>query len=388
MDDIESIEKKIKDTEKEIKDTEKSLLEIEERISEYVYYRDIPQKDIKDKRELETRSRELRAKLIGLNKNRDRLKEGRDIPPLLPYLVNRDNQEFKLKEALKKMFNHPYPQPLLCIIHGDQFQCHDTFFQSLEKVSLPKIFKGNTNITTNNNYTEFIKKYQLKWPPINTSIEDLKNILEHNLVDTVLDNKFASKADINEYLASIGTVIIHTHLLTADLQENSSIIIEKFIEFWQDWPELIPNQYLIIFLFIKYKKYKIEPNQNYFQKLQNWVFQDLFKKSSNTRNWNSSIQKSIKDLSSSNFTKFDKIMGVVLPELQEITQTEVESWARSKEVKNYWDEENIQYLIDIIEDMFEKWKKQQASDTMPMSKLAINLTDILMGKITIKEDTA
>ena len=378
MDEIESIEK-------QINNTKKSLFLTEERISEYPEPTSVPLKYIKNKRKLETRLKELRAKLIGLNKNRDRLKERRDIPPLLPYFVNRSSQQIELKEALKKLFNHPYSQPLLCIIHGDKLQCHDTFFQFLEKEFLPKIFKENTNINTNNNYTEFIKEYQLKWPPRNTSIEDLKNRLEHNLVDTVLDNKFASKADINEYLASIGTVIIHTHLLTADLQENSSIIIEKFIEFWQDWPELIPNQHLIIFLFIKYK---IEPKQNYFQKLQNWIFQNLFKNNSNTRTGNYSIQKSIKDLSSSNFTKFDKIIGVVLPELQGITQTEVEDWARREEVKNYWDEENIQDLINIIEDMFEKWEKQQASDTMPMSNLAIKLTDILMGKIPIKEDTA
>ena len=377
MDEIESIEK-------QIRNKKENLLVIEEKISKYVLDTDIPPELIKNRRKLKTSIRELRAKLIGLNKHRDRSKEGRDIPPLLPYLVNRSSQQIELKEAFKKLFNHPYTQPLLCIIYGDQFQCHDTFFRFLEKEFVPKIFKENTNITTNNNYTEYIKEYQLEWLPRNTYVEDLKNRLEHNLVDAVLDNKFASKGEINEYLASIGTVIIHTHLLTADLQENSSIIIEKFIEFWQDWPELIPHQHLIILLFIKYK---IEPSQNYFQKLQNWVFQNLFKNNSNTRTGNYSIQKSIKDLSSSNFTKFDKIIGVVLPELQEITQTEVESWARSKEVKNYWDEENIQDLIDRIEDMFEKWKKQQASDTMPMSNLAENLTDILMRKITIKEDT-
>lgn len=93
-------------------------------------------------------------------------------------------------------------------------------------------------------------------------------------------------------------------------------------------------------------------------------------------------------MSSSNFTKFDKIIGVVLPELEGINQGEVESWARSEEVKNYWDEENIQYLIHTIEDMFEKWEKKQASNTMPMSYLAQNLSDILQGKITIKGDIA
>lgn len=121
MDEIESIEK-------QINNTKKNLLLTEERISEYPETTSVPLKDIKNKRKLETRLKKLRAQLIGLDKHRDRLKERRDIPPLLPYFVNRSSQQIELKEALKKLFNHPYSQPLLCIIHGDKLQCHDTFF--------------------------------------------------------------------------------------------------------------------------------------------------------------------------------------------------------------------------------------------------------------------
>ena len=364
MDEIESIEN-------QIRNTQENLFLVQEQISKYLLDTDIPLELIRNERI-------LKASLIGLNRHRDRLKKGRDIPPLLPYLVNRDYQEFKLGEALKILFNNPVPKPLLCIIHGDQFQCHDTFFQSLIKVSLPNILKQNTNITT-----EFIGEYELRWPSRMTSIEELKNMLEYNLGNQILDNKLASKEKINDYLASIGPVIIHTHLLTTDLQENSSIIMENFLEFWQDWPELIPNQCLIICLFIKYQ---VKQNQSYFQKLWHGISKNLLKKNSKFEGWNSSIQKSIKDLSLSGFTKFERIKGVVLPELEGIKQGEVESWARSEEVKNYWDEENIQDLIDTIQDMFAKWEKKQASHTMPMSYLAKNLTDILMGKITTKED--
>ena len=68
MDDIESIEE-------QINNTKKNLLLTEERISEYPEPTSVPLKDIKNKRKLETRLKELRAKLIGLNKNRDRSKE-------------------------------------------------------------------------------------------------------------------------------------------------------------------------------------------------------------------------------------------------------------------------------------------------------------------------
>lgn len=51
----------------------------------------------------------------------------------------------------------------------------------------------------------------------NIFIEDLKNRLEYNLVDMVFDNKFVLKVDINEYLVSIGIVIIYIYLFIVDL---------------------------------------------------------------------------------------------------------------------------------------------------------------------------
>ncbi len=360
MDEIESIEN-------QIRNTEENLRLIEERKSQFVMDTNIPMELIKDERD-------KRNRLTYLYGHRDRLQKGRDVPPLLPYLLNRSYQKFKLGEALKILFNNSYPKPLLCIIHGDQFQCHDTFLECLIKVSLPKILKQNTNITTSDYYTEFIGEYELVWPSTMRSIKELKNMLKHNLANRVLDYGLASKEDINEHLASIGPVIIHTHLLTTDWQQHKSGIIENFLEFWQDWPQLSPNQCLIICLFIKYQ---VKQNLEFW----NWKrrkFQSLNKR----------IQRSIEDLSSSGFTKFDRITGVVLPELQGIKQGEVESWARSEVIKNYCGEKNIEYLIDTIQDMFEQWEKKEASDAMPMSYLAKNLTNILMGKMIVKEDLA
>ncbi|NEO55301.1 MAG: hypothetical protein F6K54_20845 [Okeania sp. SIO3B5] len=350
MDEIESIEK-------QIENTEKNILLIEERISDYIPT-DVPLGLIKNERA-------LRARLIGLNKRRDNLQKGRDIPPLLLYLVNRRNQYEKFTEAFKILSNNPDPKPLLCIIHGDQFQCHDTFLESLVKVSLHENIKKYTNITT-----KVVKKYHLEWPPRMKNIEELKNKLEDNLEKEVFYDISASKEDINERLSSIGPVIIHTYLNTTDWQQHKSGIIENFLEFWQNWPKLNPNQYLIICLFIKYQ---VKQNMGLWKRYKFW-------------SCNRKIQRSIKDLSLCGFTKFDRIIGVVLPELQGIMQTEVESWARSKKVKKYWGKKNIQYLIHTIQDMFDNWEKEQASDTMPMSYLDQQLTNILNGKVTIKGD--
>lgn len=84
----------------------------------------------------------------------------------------------------------------------------EKFFEYFKKEYLLKIFKGNINIIINNNYIECIIDYDLNWLFRNINIEDLKKRLEYNLVDIVFDNKLVVIVEINEYLVSIGIVII------------------------------------------------------------------------------------------------------------------------------------------------------------------------------------
>ena len=46
------------------------------------------------------------------------------IPPLLPYMPDRKQQEFELAEAVKKHLDQAHLKPLICILHGYQHQCH------------------------------------------------------------------------------------------------------------------------------------------------------------------------------------------------------------------------------------------------------------------------
>ena len=49
----------------------------------------------------------------------------REIPSLLPYLPNRTAQEFELGQAIQNLFIKTIRQPLVCVVHGDEFQSHD-----------------------------------------------------------------------------------------------------------------------------------------------------------------------------------------------------------------------------------------------------------------------
>jgi hypothetical protein len=51
----------------------------------------------------------------------------REPPSLLPYLANRSEQEFELGKAFQKFMKQIPPRPLVCVIHGDEFQSHDKF---------------------------------------------------------------------------------------------------------------------------------------------------------------------------------------------------------------------------------------------------------------------
>src|SRR5262245_8474365 len=49
---------------------------------------------------------------------------------LLPYLCNRSAQEERLKKVLREHHDTSM-RPLLCVIHGDEYECHDMFIERL-----------------------------------------------------------------------------------------------------------------------------------------------------------------------------------------------------------------------------------------------------------------
>ena len=280
--------------------------------------------------------------------------EKRPIPCLLPYLANRSDQEYRLSEAMHQLLSLNTPKPFICIVHGDELQCHDMFLGCLKKVSLPKILslEQGTSITD----------YPLRWPTRLENISELNSRLRKNLADTVLTQRFASEEEINKRLAAHpGPVIVHTHLLTRDWQKHGSQVAEGFLRFWQQWPTLTSQQNLIICLFIKYQM----------KRYLGWFKQRQFKRI------NRKISKELELFSRSNFSRFDRLIGTVLPELTNVTQTEVENWARKEETRRFLGEEMIERLIDAIGELFEDWERRNSSSDIPMKYLAESLTNLL-----------
>ncbi|MEH2119158.1 hypothetical protein [Nostoc sp.] len=355
-------QEQIESIQKQITETESNLRLIQEQKSNYVEFTSIPLDLIKNEKSQQTKLNKLQECLVTLNKRFQETRESRPIPPLLPYLCDRSEQEYHLAQALKRLNQRPH-RPLVCIIHGDDFQSHDMFLERLKQVSLPKLIYLDTDKIA-------VTDYLLSCPSRLPKIDDLHNQLENKLAERLLNHGFVSKEEINNFLAGHpGPVIIHTHFFTGDWQQHGSKVIESFIKFWQHWPDIPPGNYVFILLFIKYQVKKELSIKRFCLKFKNKI-----------------IYKFIEQLSLSNFSQFGRLIGAVLPELDGITRRQTEDWARDKDTKHFWGEEKIEDLMSKIRDIFEQWEKEKSSNTIPMEHLARKLTQILQNSSIVEEE--
>jgi len=252
--------------------------------------------------------------------------------PLLPYLLNRDEQIFKLREAIEAHKN--MQSPLLCFIHGDEYQCSDklidrfafqvlggiqpkyfTFpngFENSGKVDKPAIFNG-------------IDLYNLlkKWHP-NKSDEEQQEFSKKILANLdfrlkmgkldKLDHQEPSIPSLAEIAKQIAdkqeksSVLLYTTIITDDWQHcGQRDIIHQFIDFWANWPSL-PNQNHLLVVCLCFNYLNTE-KMTWFKRF-------------GSRSINQTIRARLKELNSPKNSK-------VLPELLSIKRTHVEDLVRS-----------------------------------------------------------
>ncbi|MDF5729499.1 MAG: hypothetical protein PUP92_16175, partial [Rhizonema sp. PD38] len=96
---------------------------------------------------------------------------------------------------------------------------------------------------------------------------------------------------------------------------------------------------------------------------------------------NQKIYQHIETLSLSNFDKFNRLSGLVLPELIGVNRGEVEDWVRMEYTQNVIGEVMADKLIKEIRELFHKWEEQNSSNTIPMDDLADNLIKLLKSNL-------
>jgi hypothetical protein len=317
---------------------EEDLLLVEERISEYPFYNEVPLDLVRNERQKRERLDQLRETLERL----------RSIPSLLPYLADRGEQEFRLGEVLQRLSQRS-PSPIVCLIHGDDLQCHDKFLERLTQVTLPKLLKLDSG-------RETIKDYPLNWPVRYQNMSELHKRLHKNLADTIVDQRLASLEEVNRYLARLpAPVLIHTQLLTEDFKKPGFDAVLNYLQFWQSWPQLTFGQCLIVCLLVKY------------QAKQSLRF---FKR----RHFRSINDEISKKLETSSFAEFDRLICTVLPRLRGITRGQAENWVRSRDTRTFCKGEHI---LDQIRAEIRSLYESCEAETIPMDTLGSCLWEIL-----------
>ena len=218
------------------------------------------------------------------------------IPPLLPYLPDRLEQERYLTKAIQKHTNKQ--KPLLCVVHGDHYERGDKFLERLKQKYLPKF---------DATFDE-LQSYFFNCETCSHHVDELHDVLRESLGNQLLNNPFATCDHIAKRIAQDNApVILYTNMYTKDwCRDNGTQMIYEFIKFWAEWPLSTQNHLVMVFLFFNYKNIQ-----------KKWFF-----KSSPNRK----IRKTFQTLQTTDFVKEFKVHGVVLPELLSIEIEHVENW--------------------------------------------------------------
>jgi hypothetical protein len=228
------------------------------------------------------------------------------IPNILPYLSDRSEQEKALKKALETLQETKSRRPFVCVIHGDEYECHDMFLERLRHAALPRILNLDTERV-------FIKNYLLKWPSSSDIRQKRFEAVRENLLETITGNSSRTSTQDQEMFDIIShhevPVMIETHLNTEDWLHSGPDLIKDFILFWNRWPNLAPGQFLIICLCLEYKS----------------VDSVSFWQKSKFAKLNDKISGLFDQI---DFAKYDHLHGVTLPKLRAISRKDVEDWVR------------------------------------------------------------
>jgi len=294
---------------------------------------------------------ELRANVIAaLSEIIPRSDDGADdIPALLPYLPDRGPQEDAIEQALSNDASHP----LVCIVHGDEYQSHDQLLKRLKEDTLPNQLQLEVAVTAP----------LMGWPPDFATYDELQRLLLRNLAKELSLGPQAPKEKIDAVLQALpGPALVHTYLLSRDFERHGARLLEAYLQLWQDWPELRPGRRLLAVLFVQYQLADTR------DPLQRWR---LWRLNRQIAGWFKSPGDTTEPVYGAlDLSRFDRVMVRVLPRLKGVTETEAETWARSAQVTR------VCSSAELVAEI-KQFYRQYETPEIPMDTLARKLRSLL-----------
>jgi hypothetical protein len=271
----------------------------------------------------------------------------RKLPPeLLPYQVDRKDQEYALSQAMERQRQYAN-RPLLCIVHGDKHQCLDTFCQYLYKDFLPRLpHLGEQKI----------ENYQVRCPEQVHNLSQWSERFCYNLSEAVLPMpRVTTTEEINQALAQVPSpVFIHSHLWVKTFDSACRERLAHYLQFWDTWLPLQDNQHLFVFLFVQYEP--LEAVKGWWKRRQYTAGKTQFLDTLRT------VAPTL-----------TKTQCVVLPPLENVTRQHVLDWSGLRELSTYCQRHDWHHQIH---QFFDK-QQQNSTQGLPLHTVAEHLTTLL-----------
>lgn len=265
---------------------------------------------------------------------------GRPVPDLLPYMPDRSDQRHELYDAFRRQCQNPN-RPLVGLVLGDELQAQEMFLRRLKEVDLPKLLDLPTD--------RGVTSYSLGCPEKFGGRRKHQKKLLRTLAERMGSHPLASRDDLHQSLAQIPSpVLVHAHMWLEDCGRHAPALAGGFLDFWRDWLDLPPGQFLLALLFVKYRN---RPTR-FWEKRRLLRIHQIFESYESNHS--------------------GRVHCMTLPELEGVRQMEVEDWART-------DAAQFCSVHDLVAEIRSLFRRQQQA-AIPMERLAIALAGIL-GKL-------
>jgi len=274
-------------------------------------------------------------------------------PPsdLLPYLLDRSEQDDQLIRALFQRRAEKPRCPVVGIVHGDERECHSDFLRKLRQVSLPKIL---ASWYPQDALSTPIAHYELQVPLNKLEVENAVGLLKNNLL-AALNIASQSLNDAVSFLHQQHklAVVMNWTLLTQDLSETALKKVDLFLQFWNDWEELPED--LLLFLCVDFKY------QKRFDRRKRILFWSTGFSNDHVRNFIHSLD----------FTAYRRIFGFCFPELEAIPRSDLDAMLQIDLIHRFY-----RFKESDIRDLYNNAQLINPDGRIPMEALIDSLDAI------------
>lgn len=308
-----------------------------------------------------TDTSELRAKVVESVVNHLGLERTRiEIPPLLPYLSDRSVQREELEEALDLHSRERATRPVFVAFDGDEREAHDRFVDRMELRALPQLLDGKP-----------VLHKRLAWCEPGGSV---KKRLGRLLKRLAADLTGKSAPDSKELALAISNarrpVMVSTFVSSRDWQSDDAEVIQEWIRWWEDFPDLETGQLLSV-LSVRYQGAESGSATGLLDKIGGW---------SRSRRERARIEAMSSVLDGLDLESRTGVAGVRFSTLTAIRFTDVENWI-DREVESFCAgvpgtnraKVVADRLKDSMRERFEARSRSGLDDAFPMRELAKEL---------------